>query len=88
MASKIVKSTKLLDDGLAIQLVSCRIPFDAALPVVVVSVATLAALAHDTSSIHARTGPKFIRAHMSPFHPEHLPFYVHAHPPRTFHWDA
>ena len=61
VASKIVKSTKLLANGSTIEFVPCRIPFHTALPVVVVSVPVLSALTHDTLGIHSRTGTKSIR---------------------------
>ena len=53
VTSKIVKITKLLEDGLAIEFEPCRIPFNTALPVVAVGAPVLAPTKHDASSSHA-----------------------------------
>ena len=53
MTSKIVKFTKLLKDILTIEFKACRVPFNTALPVVVVCIAALEPIKHDASSVHA-----------------------------------
>jgi hypothetical protein len=61
MASKIMQFTKLFKDGFTIELVPYWIPFNSALPIVVAMQRTvLAALTHDASSVHGRTGAKLI----------------------------
>jgi hypothetical protein len=53
VTSKIVKITKLLEDGLAIEFEPYRIPFNSTLPVVAVGALVLAPLKHNASSAHA-----------------------------------
>jgi hypothetical protein len=47
VTSKIMQTTKLLENSFLVDTVSCRIPFNAALPVVVVCEPVLSALPHD-----------------------------------------
>ena len=61
VTSKIVKFTKLLKNSFTIEFEPCRIPFNTALPVVVVSVAVLPSFTHDTPSVHTRTRAKLVR---------------------------
>jgi hypothetical protein len=54
MTSKIVKLSKLVKYGLAIEFITSWIPFNTALPVVTTQqCAVLAALTHDTFGSHA-----------------------------------
>ncbi len=61
VTSKIMKLTKLLEDGLAIESEPRRIPLNTALPVVAVCTTMHSAHLHDSSSVHARAGTESIR---------------------------
>jgi hypothetical protein len=62
VACKIVKSAKLPENSFAVELESCRIPFNTALPIVTAQHSTVpSAFTHDASGGHGRTGAESIR---------------------------